>query len=166
MDTSMGERLVLYQKLRAIHKDLHHTLMNQLPDNALQQCGRLLGVFKNDTLVLNSESEMAALMDYCIYDYRWDGRNVIERYIDQTTLESGLDRRNLLTAMLGSRYSLFVVDEVVKGSGIQTRDVFRGDSGFIMDIGMSETAVKNLVFACRIIAPGDCGFSMATSGVI
>ena len=39
MDTSMGERLVLYQKLRAIHKDLHHTLMNQLPDNSRNQVG-------------------------------------------------------------------------------------------------------------------------------
>jgi hypothetical protein len=35
-----------------------------------------------------------------------------------------------------------------------------------MDVGMSETGVKNMVFACRIINPGGSGFSMATSGVL
>ena len=119
MDASIGERLTRYQQLRAVHKDLHHILMDQLPKHALPECGMTLGVYKDDTLVLGSESEMAALMDYCIYDYRWDGRTVIERYINQTPLEAGSDRRILLNAMLDARYSLFVVDEMVKGAGVQ-----------------------------------------------
>jgi hypothetical protein len=166
MDTSMRDRLARYQALRAVHMDLHRTLMNQLPRNALQECGKLLGVFMGDTLVLGSQNEMAALMDYCIYDYRWDGRSVIDRYINHISLEDGSDRKILLDAMQNGRYSLFAVDEVVKGVGVWTRDLFRGDSGFIMDVGMSDTVEKNIVFAYRIIAPGSSGFSMATSGVL
>jgi hypothetical protein len=166
MDTSMRERLARYQALRAVHMDLHRILMDQLPKNALQECGKLMGVIKGGALVLGSQNEMAALMDYCIYDYRWDGRTVIDRYINQISLEDGSDRRILLDAMQKVRYSLFAVDEVVKGAGVQVRDLFRVDSGFIMDVGMSETVVKNAVFACRIIAPGTNGFSMVTSGVL
>lgn len=166
MDRSMEERLARYRQLRAVQMDLHSTLMEQLPQNALRECGKTLGVFKDDILVLGSESEMAVLMDYSIYDYRWDGLNVIERYINQTHLEVGSDQRILLDAMLEARYSLFVVDEIEKGAGVQTRDLFRGDGGFIMDIGMSETGVKNLVFASRVITPRDSGFSMTTGAML
>ena len=160
--SSIGEQLAFYRRLRAVQRDLHHELMKLLPKNALKECGMVLGVYKNDTLVFSSESETDVLMDYCIYDYRWDGRNVIERYINQTPTEDGSDEQILLNAMLEARYSLFVIDDVVRGRGVQTRDLLRGDSGFIVDVALSGTAVKGFILACRIISPGDGGFSMTT----
>lgn len=79
MHESAREQLARYRQLRAIQKDLHRTLPDKLPKNTIQECGTALGIYKNDTLVLSSESEMSVLMDYCLYDYRWDGHNVIER---------------------------------------------------------------------------------------
>jgi hypothetical protein len=105
---------------------------------------------------------MAVLMDYCIYDYRPDGQNAIERYVAQASIEPNSDERILLDAMLRARYSLFAIDEVVRGVGVQTHDLLRGDSGFIVDIGLSQTAVKGSTLACRIITPGDGEFSMTT----
>ena len=160
--SSIGEQLAFYRRLRVVQRGLHHELMKLLPKNALKECGMVLGIYKNDTLVFSSESETDVLMDYCIYDYRWDGRNVIERYINQTPIEDGSDEQILLNAMLEARYSLFVVHDVVRGRGVQTRDLLRGDSGFIVDVALSETAVKGFILACRIISPGDGGFSMTT----
>ena len=160
--SSIGEQLAFYRRLRAVQRGLHNELMKLLPKNALKECGMVLGIYKNDTLVFSSESETDVLMDYCIYDYRWDGRNVIERYINQTPIEDGSDEQILLNAMLEARYSLFVVDDVVRGRGVQTRDLLRGDSGFIVDVALSETAVKGFILACRIISLGDGGFSMTT----
>jgi len=159
--SSIREQLAFYRRLRAVQRGLHNELMKLLPKNALKECGMVLGIYKNDTLVFSSESETDVLMDYCIYDYRWDGRNVIERYINQTPIEDGSDEQILLNAMLEARYSLFVVDDVVRGRGVRTRDLLRGDSGFIMDVAFSETAVKGFILACRIISPGG-GFSMTT----
>ena len=160
--SSIGEQLAFYRRFRAVQRGLHHELMKLLPKNALKECGMVLGIYKNDTLVFSSESETDVLMDYCIYDYRWDGRNVIERYINQTPIEGGSDERILLNAMLEARYSLFMVDNVVRGRGVQTRDLLRGDSGFIVDVALSETAVKGCILACRIISPSNGGFSMTT----
>ena len=113
-------------------------------------------------MVFNSEDEASVLMDYCIYDYRWDGHNVIERYVSRTPPKAGSDTNVLLDAMLQARYSLLVVDEIVRGVGVKAHDLFRGDNGFVMDVGMSETAVKGFVIACRIITPGNSEFSMTT----
>ena len=160
--SSIGEQLAFYRRLRAVQRGLHNELMKLLPKNALKECGMVLGIYKNDTLVFSSESETDVWMDYCIYDYRWDGRNVIERYINQTPIEDGSDEQILLNAMLEARYSLFVVDDVVRGRGVRTRDLLRGDSGFIVDVALSETAVKGFILACRIISPSGGGFSMTT----
>ncbi|MBI2934138.1 MAG: hypothetical protein HYY29_01070, partial [Chloroflexi bacterium] len=125
-----------------------------------------MGILKKDTLVFQSESEMSVLMDYCIYDYRWDGSNVIEKYLGSTTWEPGSDERILLEAMRQARYSVFAVEKVEKGVGVLTHDLLRGDSGFIMDVALSETATDDIALACRIISPGGGTFSMGTGAGI
>jgi len=162
MDKSNQKELARYRQPRAVQRELHHIVMDWLPKNALEECGKRLGIYREGTLVFNSEDETSVLMDYCIYDYRWDGQNVIERYAAQASIEPNSDERIILDAMMRARYSLFGIAEVVRGIGIHTRDLLRGDSGFIVDIGLSETAVKGFVLACRIITPGDGEFSMTT----
>ena len=166
MHESSRRQLAQYRLFRAAQKELNNTLPKNLPKNAFQECGTALGIYRDDVLVLGSESEMSVLMDYCVYDYRWDGHNVIERYVSQTPIEAGSDKKILLEAMLKHRYSVFVVDDVVKGLGFQTRDLFRGDKGFIVDIALSETAVKGFVLACRIITPEGSRFSMTTGAAL
>lgn len=162
MHESDREQLARYRQLRAMQRDLNRILPAMLPGEAIPECGTLLGIYKDDTLVLGSESEMSVLMDYCFYDYRWDGHNVIEKYVNQTPIEAGSEKSTLLDAMLKPRYSLFVVHDVVRGLGVQTSDLFRGDSGFIVDVAFSETAVKGSILACRIISPDNGRFSMTT----
>lgn len=162
MHESAREQLARYRQLRAMQRDLNRILPDMLPKNAIPECGTLLGVYKDNFLVLGSESEMSVLMDYCLYDYRWDVHNAIERYVSQTPIEAGSDKSILLEAMLKPRYSLFAVDDVERGLGVQTRDLFRGDSGFVVDVAFSETAVKGFILACRIISPDNGRLSMTT----
>ena len=166
MHESSREQLAQYRRFRGAQKQLNSTLPKYLHKNAFQECGTTLGIYRDNTLVLGSESEMSVLMDYCVYDYRWDQHNVIERYVSQTPIEAGSDKKVLLEAMLKHRYSVFLVDDVVRGLGVQTRDLFRGDKGFILDIALSETAVKGFVLACRIITPAGSRFSMTTGAAL
>lgn len=166
MYESAKERLARYTQLRTIQRDLNRSLPDMLPKNAIPECGKRLGVYKDNLLVLGSESETSVLMDYCLYDYRWNGRNVIERYVSQAAIDPGADKSILLDAMLKPRYSLFAVDDVERGLGVQTRDLFRGDSGFIVDIALSETAVKGFVLACRVISPDNGRLSMSTGAAL
>ncbi len=80
MHKSTQEKLARYQQLRATGRKLNRILLDWLPNNALKECGKRLGIYREDTLVFNSEDETSVLMEYCICDYRWDGQNVIERY--------------------------------------------------------------------------------------
>ncbi|HAZ31759.1 MAG TPA: hypothetical protein DCY61_03525 [Dehalococcoidia bacterium] len=162
MDKSTQEKLARYRQLRAAQRNVNHILPDWLPRNALKECGKALGFYREGRLVFNSEDETSVLMDYCIYDYRPDGQNAIERYAAQASIELNSDERLILDAMLRARYSLFGIDEIVRGVGVHTLDLVRGDSGFIVDIGLSETAVKGLVLACRIMSPADVEFSMTT----
>lgn len=91
---------------------------------------------------------------------------MIERYVSQAAIDAGSDKSILLDAMLKPRYSLFAVDNVERGLGVQTRDLFRGDSGFIVDVALSETAVKGFVLACRVISPDNGRLSMSTGAVL
>ncbi len=166
MESSFREQLTRYQQFRTLQKSLNGPLLEMLPKSALGKCGKVLGIYKNNILVFGSESEMSVLMEYCLYDYRWDGQNVIEKYVSQTPLEAGSDKAILLEAMVKARYSLFRVDAVEKGVGIQTLDLFRGDSSFVIDIALSETAIKNMVLAGRIMTLGESKFSITTGAAL
>ncbi|MCL0029618.1 SEC-C metal-binding domain-containing protein [Dehalococcoidia bacterium] len=166
MDKSTEKKLARYQQLRATGKNLHDTLLDRLPKNALKECGKILGIYHRGTFVLNSEYEMSVLMDYCIYDYRWGGQNVVERYVARASIEPNSDESILLDAMLQARYSLFAIDEIVTGVGIQTHDLLKGDSIFIIDIALSETVVEGFILAGRIITPDNGEFSMTTGALL
>lgn len=162
MVISTVDLLARYHRLRAVQRNLHNVLTKRLPGHAIEEGGKRLGIYRGGVLVFDSEDETSVLMDYCIYDYRWDGLNVIERYVSQHPPKAGSDEKVLLDAMLEARYTLLVIEEIVRGVGVKGRDLIRGDSIFVMDVGMSESGVKGFVIACRIITPGNSEFSMTT----
>lgn len=166
MEKSAQEKLARYQQLRTTQRKLYDILQAWLPCNAIEECGKKLGFYTKGKLIFPAEDEVGVLIDYCMHDYRPDGQNVIERYVAQTPIQPDSDESIVLNAMLEARYLILVIDEVVKGIGVQAHDLLRGDSGFIVDIALSETAVKNAILASRIISPGNIEFSMVTCGIL
>jgi hypothetical protein len=162
VESTFREQLAHYQQFRTLQKSLNGPLLEMLPKNAAEKCGKALGIYRDKVMVFGSATEMSVLMEYSLYDYRWERHNVIEQYISQTPLEPGSDKAIFLEAMAKARYSLFRIEAVEKGVGIQTLDLFRRDNCFVIDIGLSETAIKNMVLAGRIINLGDNKFSMTT----
>lgn len=166
MSKSTQGKLPRYRQLRAAHSELYDNLRDWVPGNAVEECARTLGFDNEEKLIFASDSELSALMDYLIYDYRPDGQNVIERYVDQVPVKPDSDEKIILDAMLEASYSLFVINEVVEGVGVQTYDLLRDDNGFLVDIEFSKTAVKGDMLVSRLISPGDLGFSMITGGTL
>jgi hypothetical protein len=95
MDKSAREQLARYRQLRTTQRELNRTLTRMLPDDAIRECGTRLGVYRDDALVFGSESEVSVLMDYCVYDYRRDGQNVIERYTSETAIPGDPDKSSV-----------------------------------------------------------------------
>jgi hypothetical protein len=151
--TEHSQFLPRYEQLRRAALPLNHRLVETLPKSVLDEGGKKLGILRKGVLVLDSEDEIAVLMDYCLYDVRRQGKNAVERYLAESPPPPGSDERVLLEAMLQARYSLFVVEAAEPGVGVTIRDLLRDEPLFLLDVGFSRTAPVGLVLATRIIAP-------------
>ena len=47
----------------------------------LKECGKKLGIFKNNMMVFDSEDVMSVLFDYCLHQFCVNKLSVAERYL-------------------------------------------------------------------------------------
>jgi SEC-C motif len=145
--------LARYQHLRQTGLQLNHRLAETLSKSALDEGGRKLGILKGGRLVLESEDQIAVLVDFCIYDVRREGVNAIERYLAASPPPPGSDESVLLEAMRQAHYALLVIESHVRGLGAHVRDLLRDEALFLVDVGFSRTAPVGLILAARVMAP-------------
>jgi hypothetical protein len=153
-----------YQHLRQIGLPLNNQLMKMVSRSALDEGGKKLGLLKGKTLYLETEDEGAVLMDYCIHDVRRQGTNAVERFLAHSPPPEGSDEWVLLQAKRQAWYSLFAVESVERGVGVQARDLLRDEPQFLVDIGFGSTASAGMVLATRVMAPE--GIVMTTGAAL
>ncbi len=158
------ERIDRYKQLRAIGRDLNMILVKQLPKAAVAECGKKLGIYKAGTLILNNDDEIAILFDYCLYHYRRGGKNVIERYLDNSPPPSDSMEMTLLQAMQASFYSIFKVVEIHPKQGASIKDLLSQKVINLFDIGLSETGYLGLHITGRLLPFAD--FHMSSGSLI
>lgn len=151
--TQHGELVTRYKVLRRAGMALNNKLVENLPPNVFDEGGRALGLLKKKVLVLDTEDESSVLMDYCLFDVRHNGVNTIARYLEASPPVPGSDESIIAESLRHARYSLFAIEAIERGVGVHARDLLRGDLLFVVDIGLSSTAITGFVMATRIIAP-------------
>jgi SEC-C motif len=158
--TTHAELLPRYKRLRKVGMELNNRLVETLPRTALDEGGKNLGLLKGKVLTLDTEDEIAVLMDYCLHDVRSDGANAIERYLATSPPPPNSDERLLLDAAREARFAILAVEAVEPGVGVQVRDLFRDEAHFFVDVGLSQSAQVGLIFVARFMAPE--GITMTT----
>lgn len=161
-DDRDSELVDRYKRCRETGRNLNTTLAKQLPKAAVPECGKKLGLFKAGTLILNNDDEIAILYDYCLYHYRRAGKNMIERYLEQSPPPPASDEMLILQAMLKSHYSVFRVEEIKPHQGAILRDLLTDGTLNLMDIGLSETGMPGIILAGRILPFADFHMSSGT----
>ena len=151
-----SELVERYLKFREITRDLQNqALPEYLSKEAIELCGNKLGVMRNNTLVLAHTDEISVFMDYCLYDYWYEGLNTIGRYMADSQLDPDSDEYTSVRAMSESFYTLVQVQDVLPGVGVRVNDLL-GDGEFLLiDISFSHTATKGVVLATRILPYDD-----------
>jgi len=162
--TQHAELLARYQRLRQVGLALNNRLVETLPRSVLDEGGHKLGLLKGNVLTLDTEDEIAPLMDYCLHDVRRQGLNAIERYLAESPPPPGSDEMVLLEALRQARFTLLIVEAVERGVGVQVRDLLRDELYFLVDIGFSHSAPVGMVSATRVMAPE--GIAMTTGAAL
>ena len=142
--------LTRYKHLRLVSRNLNDKLVRRLSKDVLHEGGRKLGILKGNTLVFESEDESSVLMDYCIYDVRRNGCNVIEQYLISSAPDSESDELDCLRSMQRAIYSLFEVESVERGLGVTVRDMRTNETHLVVDTGLGSSAQPGLIIASRL----------------
>ena len=152
-------RLARYKQLRQVGLELNNRLVETLSRNALDEGGKNLGILRKNVLVLDTEDEIAVLVDYCLHDLRRQGRNAIERYLAESPPAEESNEMVLLQALCQARFSVFAMEACERGVGAHVRDLLLDEPLFLTDVGLSRTASRGLVLAARVIAPDGIGMT-------
>jgi len=157
--TRHAEVLARYKHLRQVGLELNNRLVETVSRSVIDEGGKKLGILKGDVLALDSEDEIAVLMDYCLHDVRRHAVNAVERYLAESPPAPESDEWILLQAMRQMRYSLFAVEATEPGVGVHVRDLLRDEPLFLVDVGFSRTASVGMVLAARVMAPEGIGMT-------
>jgi hypothetical protein len=142
-----------YQAYRKAAKELNQQLMDALVERSvLMRAARALDVARGNTFVFESEAEMNVLMDYALYEHRRYGQSLVQRYREQTTSLSPMQRA-LLDGMCQAYTSLFRIAEVqaaestlVLADRLQQREDIP-----LIDIMFSRTVEPDMLLFTRVI---------------
>lgn len=154
-----------YKRLRAISERVAHKLVERIDKKSIDDAGEALGMMSRGTLVFSSDSEMAILLDYCIYQQRHKGQNVVERYLEEAPSDVSADEMAVLRADAEAYYSIFEALGVERGIGVYVKDLLRGDTRFLSDIGFSNTVKIGELVATRVV-PHPGGILMSTGAAL
>jgi len=140
-----------YRRYRGIATRLAMKFVESLPKEAFNDSADELGLLKRGKIVLENEQELDILTDFCVHEYRVDGRNVVQRLLEQAPPPPGSDELLVHTAMASAFYSIFRVESKVKGVGVNLLDLLKRGSCFVADIQLGKTATVGLGLAIRLI---------------
>jgi len=115
------------------------------------KCAKKLGLAKGKTLIFNRENDSDILFDYILYNHRPKGKNTVDRYLESFPPPPFSAEMTVLRGMVDSRYSLFLVEKVIKGKGVEFLSLLRRDNMVMMDKSLGESPIEGVIFAGRVI---------------
>lgn len=154
--------LARYKRLRELGRKVNLSLIKQLPESALPECAKKLGLSKAGTLVLNQDDEIAVAYDYCLHHHRRVGRNIIERTQENAPPVEDPDEQAYLQALSSARFSLFRVEEILPHRGARLLDLLTHSTVDIVDMSLSSTGVPGVIVAGRLLTFEDFTLSSGT----
>lgn len=144
-----------YKHLRRLGIQLNDDMVKTLSREVLDEGAQKIGILKNGLFVFETEDQTSVLMDYCLYNVSRRGLNAVQRYLAETPPPDDSDEMFVLRARATSRYSIFIVQKVIAGVGVELLDIFREDKLLVVDMGFAQTARPGLTLASRVACLGD-----------
>ncbi len=148
-----------YDVYRKVSNDLINRIAGAcLVGDSIGQCARMLGIRTRDgNLVLNTPSELGALMDFALNEHLIDStQNAMEYYRDNFGYANEMERK-VLDAFIASQTSLFkivsvfeeknmlVLDNILKRVTPESKEIC------LIDRSLSSSATARMLLFTRLI---------------
>lgn len=153
-----------YLEIRRRGVSLNTKIFKKLSSEDLKTCGRHLGLWRQKSLVIDSDEEMDLFVDYAIYAYRPQGFNLAEKFLRLFHKEADDFELELLRRMRFAHYAIYQVEETNGIDSLKVVDVFSKVVYKIIDHQLAKTAHRGLILAGYIIDFDD--FSIQTGASV
>ena len=153
-----------YKNIRKVGRELAYKILEAcVTKDMLNHSSKLLGInVQGNELFFDSEEETSLLMDFVLFDYKVNGKNVIQLYLEKQPNQNKVESE-LIGAMLSAYTSFFEVAATTDYT-VYLKDLFcRTDKHIeLIDIGFSATATPGALTFFRLVPVPSCNM---TSGV-
>ncbi len=139
---SREELLQMYEQTRDVLREIYNNLLFVDHHNMIETACYALEVKQGNTIFIETEHEMNIVMDYGLFEYRKEGKNIVERYFNENHNLYGPQKLAILKALKDSKFSLLEIIEPACDCGIIARDHLRDQSLFLIDRTLYEFLIK------------------------
>ena len=157
------EILARYRHLRTISTHHHSAALKFVPQPAILEHAKRLGLARGQVLVFESEEEITLVFDLALYTAREGRSRALDRYARAVQVPPGSDEARMLDALRQARFSVWRIERRHETAGLVVIDVLREAEVWLMDEKLKASAPKGMMFAGRVCEPES--FTM-TCGVI
>ena len=157
------EILTRYRHLRAISTHHHNEALRFVPDSALMEQARRLGLTVGKMLVAESLDEVTLAYDLALYTAPPGRSRGMERYVRNAAATPGSDEDVMLQALLRARFSVWRIERRHETAGLAVLDLMRQEEVWLVDEHLEQTAHPGTSLAMRLSTPE--AFAM-TCGVV
>ncbi|WP_248928632.1 hypothetical protein [Paenibacillus hamazuiensis] len=153
-----------YKSYRKMQFELHKKILKEIARiNDLKKSAEMLGVLKNNDIVLEKEEERDSLLDFIVYETTVTGPSAFTLYAEKHP-PANEEEAELYQAMKRSATALYEIEDIdvsaciLKLKGMDTNQVVN-----VIDLGMSQTLKKGMLLFSRIVRFDEYGM---TSGLV
>ena len=157
------EILTRYRHLRAISTHHHNEALRFVPDSALMEQARRLGLTVGKMLVAESLDEVTLAYDLALYTAPPGRSRGMERYVRHAAAAPGSDEDVMLQALLRARFSVWRIERRHETAGLVVLDLMRQEEVWLVDEHLEQTAHPGTSLAMRLSTPE--AFAM-TCGIV
>lgn len=139
---SKEDLLALYDQTRNALKEIHMELLLLDYEQMINTASLALEVKEDNTLLIETPHEMNMLIDYGLFEYRKNSKNIVERYFEKNHSLYGAKKLEILTALKNARFSLLEILEPMYECGLKVRDRLINQELFLIDRGLYQSIYK------------------------
>jgi hypothetical protein len=152
-----------YRRMRKISNRHHNAALDFLTRPAMIEPAKRLGLASGNTLILDSDEEMALVCDLAVHTAKPGRSRAIDRYARAMAFAPGSEEDLVLEAIRVAQFSVWSVVRRHDVAGLIVADAMSQEETWLMDEHMTRSLSPGYMFAARLSRPA--AFAM-TCGVI